>query len=337
MIPPPPPPPLVSIIMPVYNGEEYLAAAIDSILAQTYSNFELVVVDDGSEDGSAEVVRAHALRDGRIRFFQLEQNRGEAAARGHGVSKADGEFVTFLDSDDLSLPERLQKQVEFLQAKPEFGGVGTHAKVVDADLKPLYDRRPPAHHALILFEQFIGGDPFVHASIMLRRELFKIAGNYDTSLRYGADGDLLTRLMGRARFSNIPECLYICRRHGRQLTAELGDRRRHDMLLVRARRFERLWGEAPKEVLDRVAKVRPWSKLSWRERRAAKRDLTSLIDSLVAAKWVEPGERPLLVAAMNRRLEQVSPRLWQMFCHWRRHRFGCRQAPPGAVSSTHRV
>ncbi len=323
--------------MPVYNGEEYLAAAIDSILAQTYSNFELVVVDDGSEDGSAEVVRAHALRDRRIRFFQLEQNRGEAAARGHGVSKADGEFVTFLDSDDLSLPERLQKQVAFLQAKPEYDGVGTHAKVVNAEMQYLYDLRPPRHHALILFAQFIGGDPFVHASIMLRRELFKIAGKYDASMRIAADVDLMTRLMGRARFSNIPERLYIYRRHARQLTAEQSDKPRQAKLLVRARRFERLWGEAPPDVLDRFADVRPWSKLSWRERRAAKRELIRLIDSLVAAKWVEPGERPLLITEMNRRLEQVSPRLWQMFCHWRRHRFGRRRAPPGAVSSTHRV
>ena len=314
--------PLVSVNMPVYNGEDYLAEAIESILAQTYSNFELIVVDDGSTDASAEIIRAHALRDKRIRFFQLEQNCGEAAARGHGVANSKGEYITFLDSDDVCLPERLQKQVEFLQANLEYGGVGTYARAVDGNLKRLFDHKPPASHALILFEQFIGGDPFVYASVMLRRELIKIAGDYDASLRYGSDSDLLTRLMGRTRFTNIPECLYIYRRHGRQLTAEKGEKRRHDMLLVRARRFERLWGEAPEEVLDRVAKVRPWSKMSWRERRAAKRDLIRLIDSLVAAKWIESGERPLLINAMNRRLEQVSPRLWQMFCHWRRHHFG---------------
>ena len=316
---------LVSVIMPVYNGEEYLAAAIDSILAQTYANFELVVVDDGSRDASAEIIRAYTKRDDRVRFFQLEHNNGEAAARNHGVANSNGDFITSMDCDDLCLPERLQKQAEFLHSNQEFGGAGTYAKVVDENLKHLFDHRPPLSHALILFEQLVGGlggVPFVHQSIMLRRELFEVAGHYDISLRYGPDSDLMTRLMGRTRFTNIPEYLYIYRRHGRQVTAEGGDKRRQDTLMIMSRRFERLWGEAPKEVLVRVAKVRPGSKLSWRERRAAKRDLIHLIDSIIAAKWVEPGERPLLVAAMNRRLEQVSPRLWQMFCHWRRHRFG---------------
>ncbi len=314
--------PLVSVIMSVYNDEDHVAAAIESILAQTFSDFEFIVVDDGSQDRSPQIVREYMNRDGRIRLIQLAQNMGPGPARQCGLDAAIGVFVTGMDSDDVCSPERLQKQVDLLQAQPEYGAVGTHAKVVNAEMRHLYDRRPPPHHPLILFEQFIGGDPFVHTSVMMRRELALAAGGHDLSLHWGTDSDLMTRLMGRTRFGNIPERLYTYRRRKGQRTAQSNPRRLKDMRLIRARRFERLWGEAPDEVLDRFARVRPWSKLSWRERRAAKRDLIRLIDSMIAAKWIEPGERPLLVAAMNRRLEQVSPRLWQMFCHWRRHRFG---------------
>ena len=301
---------------------EFLAAAIDSILAQTFTDFELIVIDDGSRDRSPQIIREYLKRDGRIRLIQLERNLGPGPARQRGLDAAQGVFVTGMDSDDVCSPERLQKQVDFLHSNPDCGAVGTHANVVNVEMQHLYDRKPPQQHALIMFEQFIGGDPFVHASVMTRRELLLDAGGYDLSLQWGTDSDLLTRLMGRTRFGNIAEPLYTYRRRAGQRTAQRSDSRVRDMQLIRARRFERLWGEAPKEVMDRVAKVRPWSKLSWGERRAAKRDLIRLIDSMIAAKWVEPADRPLLVAAMNRRLEQVSPRLWQMFCHWRRHRFG---------------
>ena len=90
-----------------------------------------------------------------------------------------------------------------------------------------------------------------------------------------------------------------------------------------ARFLARLWGEAPPETVDRFVQAhRGWDKLSWRERRAAKRDILRLIDSMIAANWAKPADRGCLIDAMNRQLEQTSPRLWQMFCHWRRHHFG---------------
>ena len=122
--------PLVSVIMPVYNGEKYLAEAIDSILVQTFTDFELLIVDDGSQDNSAEIIRSYVKRDSRIRFFQQEQNEGSANARNRGIANAKGEFIAAMDCDDVSLPERLQKQVDFLESHPEIGALGTRGRGV---------------------------------------------------------------------------------------------------------------------------------------------------------------------------------------------------------------
>ena len=330
--------PLVSVIMPVYNDEGYVATAIESILAQTFTDFELIVVDDGSSDASAAIVRAYANRDKRIRFFQLERNQGPAVARNRGIAAAGGDFVAGMDSDDISLPERLQKQVDFLLSAPDIGAVGTHARVVNADLQLLYHKTPPRHHAHLMLCQFIEDWTFVCASVMFRRPLLQAIGGYDESMGYhtGTDMDMILRLMGRTRFANIAECLYLYRIHSQPAALEKRRRERHSQLL-RKRRLERLWGEAPDASLVRLYRLYRDHKFSWNERRAAKRDLRRLIDAMLAKNWVEPADMPLMIADMNSRLEETCPRIWQKFCHWRRHRFGSRHAPPGAVSSTHRA
>ena len=330
--------PLVSVIMSVYNGEEYLAAAIESILAQTFSDFEFIVVDDGSLDRSPLIARDYMNRDGRIRLIQLERNLGLAAARNRGITAATGDFVTGMDSDDICLPERLQKQVDFLHSAPDIGAVGTHARVVNADLQLLYHKTPPRHHAHLMLCQFIEDWTFVGASVMFRRPLLQAIGGYDESMGYhtGTDMDMILRLMGRTRFANIAECLYLYRIHSQPAALEKRRRERHSQLL-RKRRLERLWGEAPDASLLRFDRLYRGHKLSWNERRAAKRDLRRLIDAMLAKNWAEPADIPLMIADMNSRLEETCPRIWQKFCHWRRHRFGSRQAPPGAVSSTHRA
>ena len=314
--------PQVSVVMPVYNGEQYLAEAIESVLAQSFTDYDFIIVDDGSEDNSAAIVRSFAARDRRIRLIQLERNVGHGGARNAGLAAARGEYVAGQDSDDISLPERLDKQARVLQANPDIGAVGVYARVVSADLQPIHDREPPERHAEIVLDHFIGmlSAPFQHATLMMRRSLVLEVGAYDESLRYSVDCDLMTRLLGRTQFANIPSCLYLYRRRADQLTSEYSERRVEDMQLVRQRRLALVWGEAPMDSLKRLTRVRPWSRLTYRERRAAKRDILRIIDSIIAAGWVEAADRPRLIAAMNRRLERVSPRLWQQWLHWYRFR-----------------
>ena len=314
--------PRVSVVMPVYNGERFLAEAIESILAQTFEDFEFIIVDDGSGDRSADIIADYARKDERIRIVTLPRNMGEAAARNAGNASARGEYIATMDADDISLPARLQKQVEILNAHPAIGAVSAWAHKVDASLRYLEDIKPPPQHSAIVFGQFFGIS-LVHPALMLRRRLYATAGGYDETMSYAADSEFASRLMGHTRFANVPECLYRYRQHPNATSARL---RQQQAALARAaweQRVRRLWRDAPEATLRRFAKMRfERAVLPWRERRAAKRDIQHIITLMADANWVYASEIPQLVAAMNRLLEYASPRLWQKYCHWRRHHFG---------------
>ncbi len=316
--------PLVSVIMPVYNGEEYLADAIDSIVEQTFTDFELLIVDDGSTDGSAEIIRSFEAQDRRVRFIQLARNKGQGPAVNAGLAVANGGYISYMDCDDISLPQRLEKQVAFLGSHSRIGAVGTWAKVHNDDLTAtLFELKVPEAHALIAFNLLFGAS-FVGATVLTRREYIDQVGGYDWELRHSIDLDLSCRLLWHTsiRFANLPEHLFLYRRHERAVTiADAGESQALERNF-RARLLQHLWGEVSPGVIDRFQRLRFQHKLGWAERRAAKRDLRRLIDSLIVHSRVDPGDRAILIAAMNRRLEQASPRLWQQFCHWRRHRLG---------------
>lgn len=308
-------PPLVSVVMPVYNGEKYVAEAIESILGQTFSDFEFIIVDDGSGDRSAAISRTYEARDDRIRCVILEQNTGEASARNRGLELARGEFLTGMDCDDVSLPERLEKQVAFLRANPEIGAVGTGALMTDANLNPYHAYGLSKHHARIAYDLLLGPS-VVGATVMMRQEILRACGGYDETMTRSPDIELISRLITRTRLANLTENLYLYRQH---------DGQRHSEQLwadLMRRLLFRLWGEAPPASLDRFAKVRRREKINWLDRRLATRDIKRLIESMIAANWVDAEDRPYLIARSKRQLEWTTPRLWQMFCHWRRQHFG---------------
>ena len=316
-------PPLVSVVMPVYNGESYMAEAIESILTQTYTNFELLIVDDGSSDNSVSIARAFETRDNRIRLFQFEQNRGKADARNCGITAANGEYVAFMDSDDVSLQTRLEKQVNYLQVHSEIGGLGTCGRAVNHDLSsPLYRYSLPQHHAQIALDWFIGRS-ILGASLMLRRDFLLAVGGFEPGRRSVEDLELVARLLHKTaiKLSILNEDLYIYRLYD-HAKRKAPDTPIHNAYMeLRRRVLASLWNEAPEASLGRLDDLRKRKRLSWAERRAIRRDLLRLIDSMIAANWVETNDRPVLVAEMNRRLEEASPRRWQQFCHWRRRHF----------------
>ena len=306
-------------MMPVFNGERFLAEAIDSILAQTFSDFELIIVDDGSRDRSAAIIREYEQRDARIRFFQLERNTGEGPARNYAVDASTGEYVTGLDCDDVCSPNRLEKQVDYLRANPEIGALGVCGMLTDEELNPQDPWDVPEAHAQIAYSMFLGRLP-LGASFMFRRDLFYAVGGYEQNRKRSRDIELVFRLLGKTRIANLPDQLYMYRQHGGQ---PHGPEARRDWHELKRRMLCRLWGEAPQASLERFAQVRrPWATLSWRERRRTKRDINRLIDSMIAANWIEQSDLASLIELRNRQLEKTSPRIWQMFCHWRRRRFG---------------
>ncbi len=315
--------PQVSVVMPVYNGEKYLAEAIESILAQTFTDFELIIVDDGSTDSSAEIVRSYESRDGRIRFLQLERNMGACIARNRGSAAARGDYIAFMDCDDVSLPTRLEKQARFLHENTEIGVVGICSKVTNHDLTTVrFTKNVPRQHALIVLNIFMGAVSLLGGCIMIRHRPLRAVGGWNEGLRYGEESDLFVRLLlqTRIRFANLSEVLYIQRIHDSNKSSHSVRVADGENSVYLRRSLNALWDEVNNDTLARFKKLKHKQKLNWPERRAAKKDLKHLIASLIHHQMVEPSDRRLLMSVVNRRLEGTLPRHWLMFLHWYRYR-----------------
>jgi glycosyltransferase involved in cell wall biosynthesis len=168
--------PKVSVVTTVYNGEPYFDRAVPSILAQNFEDFEFVLVDDGSTDRTAELLRELPARDPRVRVFSPGR-LGVANAYNYGVAQARGEYIAHQDFDDRSYPDRLRLQVELLDSQPELGLVGGHFVVVDEKTGERYARMPPTEHGAILsaMARYI---PIAHSTATYRRRAWSEAGGY---------------------------------------------------------------------------------------------------------------------------------------------------------------
>lgn len=203
----------VSILMPVYNAAPYVGEALESLLAQSFTDFEIVTIDDGSTDGSADVVRRYAERDGRIRLFS-RPNKGISDTRNELLAKANGELIAWNDADDVSLPDRLEEQVGYLGENSRCVAVGTGIRLMDAQGMVLRDWPRPPEHAEIDAGLMHGlGAVIVFASTMMRRDAIEAAGRFRPGLVGAEDVDLLLRLAERGELANMPEMLYCYRQH----------------------------------------------------------------------------------------------------------------------------
>lgn len=309
--------------MPVHNLDDFLVEAIDSVLAQTFRDFELIVVDDGSTDNSTEITKEYARRDRRVTVLRFERRRGQEHARNRALAEANGDYIAVMDSDDIAMPIRLEKQIAFLEANPAIGMVGGNLQRIDSDSKPIHVgvAGVPLPHALIAL-WFIIGNAINHPTIMIRRELMDLVGGYDPDYRKGSDRDLFIRLLGqhKIRIVNLPDILIHYRQHERQVSARQDRASPAKSLLTRLRLLEELGCPQSAETFERLSGLQVGPKLPWAERRAVKRELRWLIPAMLRHNLVDDADEPLLIAEMNRLLEEASPRLWQKFCHWRRYR-----------------
>lgn len=194
----------MSVVLSVYNGGAYLAEAVESVLSQTYADFELVAIDDGSTDGSGAVLDGYAERDGRVRVLHQE-NRGLIASLNRGVEASRGALVARMDADDVALPDRLQKQVDYLDQHPEVGLLGGIARYIDAsgeDAGGAWPRwYPPALNAWrTLFETVL-----CHPTVVIRRSVLDAVGVYDPAALHAEDYELWTRAIFHTRIANLPD------------------------------------------------------------------------------------------------------------------------------------
>jgi hypothetical protein len=243
--------------MAVHNGGHFLHEAIESILGQTFKDFEFVIINDGSTDGSRDVILNYD--DPRIRLVENQENIGLTKSLNRGLASARGEFVARLDADDLSHPTRLEKQVSFLERNPDCALVGTQARLIDAEGNLLRGNSGLRAQSDVAIEwHLLFGNPFVHSSVMFRLQIiWDRLGGYDETYRFNQDFELWSRLLVHFRASNIPEALIDYRSHAASIVGARGEdvleSRRHNLLMNKAVQRENV-----RRVLGSEALAKRW-------------------------------------------------------------------------------
>lgn len=203
--------PLVSVIMGAYKSGPYLAEAIESVLKQTYTNWELFVINDGSTDETEEVAKAYKAKDPRIHYLKNEKNSGQSATRNKGIEQSKGKYIIIMDSDDISLPERLKKQVEYMEAHPEIGVLGTMVYAFSGDdPNNRWEGEEFFGEGAVPF----GRCPVHNPTTCIRKEILDKYGAYNSRYDNAEDHELWFRLYSKGvKFYNLKDRLYLYRQH----------------------------------------------------------------------------------------------------------------------------
>jgi glycosyltransferase involved in cell wall biosynthesis len=208
--------PAISVIMPVHNGAEWLAEAVASVRAQDFGDFEFLIVDEGSDDGTAAMLSSFAAEDPRIRLLR-QAPQGIVAALNTAIAAARAPYLARLDSDDRARPNRLGKQFAFMQAHPEIGLLGTSAELIDAAGNIVGRLTPPTDPAGLV-RALSRTNPFVHSSVMMRTALVRRLGVYRAAFRAAEDYDLWLRMAEAGGIANLADDLTQYRRHDSNLS-----------------------------------------------------------------------------------------------------------------------
>lgn len=220
--------PLVTVLMPVYNGQSYLREAIQSILEQTYINFELLIMDDGSTDQSAEIVKSY--RDKRIKLYQSEKNEGISKTLNKGIKLSRGQYIARMDSDDISHPDRFMHQVTFLEEHPEIGVLGSGIENLKDNRTGKKKQWPESDAEIkinLLFQ-----NPFFHSTVMVRRSLMNDI-RYPENMRYAQDFGLWVSLAPCTHFANLLNAMVQYRTHSGQITKTKANEQRNNARMIR--------------------------------------------------------------------------------------------------------
>lgn len=218
--------------MSVYNGESKLVESIESILSQTYTDFECIIVDDRSTDGTAGILADYAQKDTRVKIITNEINLGLTKSLNKAIKTATGVYIARMDAEDTSEPTRFAKQVAFLETHPEHGLVGSWVYLIDESSHKIGAMKYPTEHG-VLKKFLIKHNPFVHSSIMMRRSVLDTAGLYDETWKYAQDYELFLRLSKYTKIANIGEHLASYRMSPQSITRQKN--KEQVMFAIRAR------------------------------------------------------------------------------------------------------
>lgn len=209
--------PRVSVVMSVHNGGQYLAEAIDSILSQTFTDFEFIIVDDGSSDLTFDTLAIYQKQDARIRAHHFEVRRGLSTALNFGIRLAHGCYIARMDADDISLPTRLQEQVLFLDGNPDVDICGTWVELFGARQGEKW-QHPTTHD--FIYSRMLFASAFAHPTVMLRTSsILETEMLYDEEVRYAQDYDLWSRAVSKLRMANLGRVLLRYRVHSQNASS----------------------------------------------------------------------------------------------------------------------
>ena len=275
--------PRVSVVMPMYNAAPYVSAAINSIQNQTFQQWELLVVDDGSTDESPAIVRSLAQQDSRIQLIANPGPKGPAAARNAGLDAARCEYVVMMDADDISLPQRLQVQLNFMEGHPAIDMAGCWARECGARTRLLW----VFPFGWLLRATWLLRYPYICATIILRRAA--ITERYATHFARSEDAHFCNRITMRHRVANIPRVLYHYRIHETSLSQRVPSSGQKPVLHAL---IEEFYGFTPNEAqLDALLSLRGVSQEAGLRQQAAwvwfwlRHGRQALWQKAVAASW----------------------------------------------------
>jgi glycosyltransferase involved in cell wall biosynthesis len=226
--------PKISVIMSVYNGGKYLREAIESILNQTFTDFEFIIVNDGSTDNSLEIILSYT--DERIRIINNEKNIGLTKSLNKALKVARGEYIARQDADDVSLPNRFEEQIKYLKKHPEVVLLGTIAYLIDKNGKIIGKKVALAKPSL---KDLFKVNQFNHGSVMFKKEIVNQLGGYNELIRYSQDYELWLRIAKLYDVRNLTQLLYKLRSHDSNIRlANLEESTLHHLLVLRSVRGE---------------------------------------------------------------------------------------------------
>lgn len=232
--------PRVSVLMAVYNGERYLAQAVDSILSQTYTDFEFIIVDDCSTDGTASLLSRY--QDSRVRVIRNHQNMRVSRSINQCLPMCRGEYIARMDADDISQPERFATQVTYLDENLDIGVVGCSVDCIDTQGVVIGDQQLALNSGTLMQWNILFNSTFVNSSTMLRRSLLNRVGEYDPSFDPAEDYELWYRLLQVTNGVNLSTCLHQLRLHSDSLSATKNSTQQHNAARVSQRAMSGLLG-----------------------------------------------------------------------------------------------
>ena len=208
----------ITVLMPVYNGAEYIREAIDSVLGQTFENFELLIIDDGSSDNSIDIIKSYS--DPRIILIKNNYNIGLVKTLNKGLDNAKGEFIARIDQDDVCYPERLERQLDFIRNNPEIILLGSGCMEIDKDGNEIAVHQYPSNHRKLFADLLKLKAFFPHSSAFFNKCVVTELGGYNFNLNGAEDCDLWLRIASVGKIACFPEPLIKLRKHSTSMTAK---------------------------------------------------------------------------------------------------------------------